>query len=89
LSEDHANQLLAHSKMSHARLGLKAGCQARQRLAMDQIEGLGENKATRILSAQYSIYRSKKIISVTPIFPPLSMKNNMIKKFKTPLTGHQ
>jgi hypothetical protein len=46
LCEDHANQLLAHSKMPHARLDLKAGCQANQRLAMNQIEDLGENKAT-------------------------------------------
>jgi hypothetical protein len=32
--------------MSHARLGLKAGCQASQCFAMNQIEDLGENKAT-------------------------------------------
>jgi 4-hydroxybenzoate polyprenyltransferase len=40
-------------------------------------------------SVQYSIFCSKKFISVTPVFPLLSMKNNMIEKFKTPLTGQQ
>jgi hypothetical protein len=27
--------------------------------------------------------------SLTPVFPPLSMKNNMIEKTKALLTGHQ
>jgi hypothetical protein len=38
---------------------------------------------------QYSICRSKKFKSVTSLFLLLSMKNNMISKIKTPLTGHQ
>ena len=38
---------------------------------------------------QYSIDHSKKFKSVTSIFLLLSMKNNMISKIKTPLTGHQ
>jgi hypothetical protein len=46
LGEDHANQLLAHSEMPHARLGLETRCQARKGFAMNQIEDLGKNKAT-------------------------------------------
>ncbi len=46
LSEDHANQLLVHSEMPHARLGMKARSQTGEDFAMNQIEDLGENKST-------------------------------------------
>jgi hypothetical protein len=45
LSKDHANQLLAHSKMPHPRIGMKARSLSGEGLAMNQIEDLGENKA--------------------------------------------
>jgi hypothetical protein len=46
LSENHANQLLAHSEMPHARIGIKARSQSVEGLAINQNEKLGNNETT-------------------------------------------
>ena len=58
-------------------------------LVMNQIENLRENKANGYHPCSIASSVQKKFKSVTSLFLLLSMKNNMISKIKTPLTGHQ
>jgi hypothetical protein len=55
LSEDHTNQLLAHSEVPNARVGIEMCGQPCQSFAIDQIQNLRKNKASKMHHCEQAV----------------------------------